>query len=101
MERREDNILSFLGYVRLPMRKSAKSDMGLLLCAAFRHKYNLPFLTRVVMAELMQCSRERVRQIEARALRKIRRQLTTEDWEQLNEILQMHRTRGIPAYIPK
>jgi DNA-directed RNA polymerase sigma subunit (sigma70/sigma32) len=53
------------------------------------------------MAELMQCSRERVRQIEARALRKIRRQLTTEDWEQLNEILQMHRTRGIPAYIPK
>lgn len=83
------------------MRKSAKSDMGLMLCAAFRHKYALPFLTRSVMAELMQCSRERVRQIEARALRKIRRQFTAEDWEQLAEILQMYRTTGVPKWIPK
>lgn len=80
----------------MAMRKSSKTEMGLMLCAAFRHKYALPFLTRSVMAELMQCSRERVRQYEARALRKIRRQLTSEDWEQLAEILQMYRTVGIP-----
>lgn len=78
------------------MTKRQKTDMGLELCPAFRHKYALPFLTRSIMAELMQCSRERVRQYEARGLRKIRRQLTTEDWEQLAEILQMYRTVGVP-----
>src|SRR5438874_2373122 len=77
------------------MKKQTRTDMGLLLCAAFRHKYALAFLTREVMGALMQCTTERVRQYEAQALRKIRRQMTSEDWETLNEIFQVDRTTGI------
>lgn len=78
------------------MKKRDRTDMGLLLCAAFRHKYGLSYLNRTVMAILMQCTRERVRQYEERALRKIRRQLTAEDWDLLNYIFQIDRTTGVP-----
>lgn len=73
------------------MTRKQKTDFGLAFAAAFRAKYGFAYLPNPVLAECMQCSRERVRQYVDRALRKIRRQLTPEDWETLNFIFQEDR----------
>jgi hypothetical protein len=80
------------------MTRRQKTDFGLAAAAAFRAKYGIPWLTREVLATWMQCSRESVRQIEERALRKIRRAMTPDDWDLLAYIFTFARTIGKPKH---
>ena len=85
------------------MTRTDKTKMGLLLCAAFREKYAyvgtnepIPWLPRIPMAVLLQCTPEAVRLIEERALRKLRRAMTPDDWDLLNHIFQSDRHSAKP-----